>query len=529
MGLSDGNEWMDLNSIDIHEWFEESPPLKKKLCLLLKNKKASATRSFEESTKPLQSDEQSKFVLPVTRSENESERVVQPKKSNHCFPLKSEKPETSKVLKDSINTSPTVEQSRRFALPVSESELEKAACGVVPANTQFNTQWAERNFTAWAIQRNAIASDDPVPLDLLSSHDPVLVSKHLRRFVMETRSTNGEPYPPATLRSLLSGINRILKANKAPFSIFNKEDPVFRNLMLTMDSLSSDLHSKGIGAQRRSTEIITIEDEDLFWAKGSLGSESPQMLQHTVFFYIGLQFCLRGVQEQYELSPSQLIRYPPDMTVYNEEVYYQYTEFISKNNQHRFKDTNISNKQVRSYAFPGNNRCLVKLLDCYLSKLPPNSSYLYMRPLPAFPDDLSRPSYTKQRVGINSIKQFLPRICDACGLGRKYTNHSLRATAITRMFEGKIPEKVIADKSGHKSIQGLRCYERISVKQDQAAGELINGINKPVIENELKSDSDTTAHSSKENGCKGSTSATAGHAQTFTGTLNNCTINIMYK
>ena len=74
-----------------------------------------------------------------------------------------------------------------------------------------------------------------------------------------------------------------------------------------------------------------------------------------------------------------------------------------------------------------------------------------MHPLPAFPDDLSRPLYTKQRVGINSIKQFLPRICDACGLGQKYTNHSLRATAITRMFEGKIPEKMIADKYGHRS------------------------------------------------------------------------------
>ena len=96
------------------------------------------------------------------------------------------------------------------------------------------------------------------------------------------------------------------------------------------------------------------------------------------------------------------------------------------------------------------------------------------------------------------------------------------------MFERKIPEKLIADKSGHKSIQSLRCYERISVKQDQAAGELINGINKPVIENELKSDSDNTAHSSKKNGCKGSINATAGHAQTFTGTLHNCTINIMY-
>ena len=87
------------------------------------------------------------------------------------------------------------------------------------------------------------------------------------------------------------------------------------------------------------------------------------------FTYVGLQFCRRGVQEQYELSPSQLICYPPDMTVYNEEVYYQYTKFILKNNQHRFKDANISNKQVRSYAFPGNRRCLVKLLDCNFVKI----------------------------------------------------------------------------------------------------------------------------------------------------------------
>ena len=79
------------------------------------------------------------------------------------------------------------------------------------------------------------------------------------------------------------------------------------------------------------------------------------------------------------------------LNVYNEEIYYQYTEFILKNNQHRFKDTNISNKQVQSYAFPGNSRCLVKLLDCYLSKLLPNSLYLHMCPLPTFPGDLNRP------------------------------------------------------------------------------------------------------------------------------------------
>ena len=100
MGLCDGNEWMELNGIDVHKWFKESPPLKKKLCLLLKNKKVSTTRAFEESTKSFQSDEQLRFILPVTRLENKSERVVQLKKPHRCLPLKTEK-EASKVLKNS--------------------------------------------------------------------------------------------------------------------------------------------------------------------------------------------------------------------------------------------------------------------------------------------------------------------------------------------------------------------------------------------------------------------------------------------
>ena len=43
---------MDLNNIDIQEWFEESPPLKKELCLLLKNEKASIARMFESQINP---------------------------------------------------------------------------------------------------------------------------------------------------------------------------------------------------------------------------------------------------------------------------------------------------------------------------------------------------------------------------------------------------------------------------------------------------------------------------------------------
>ena len=78
-----------------------------------------------------------------------------------------------------------------------------------------------------------------------------------------------------------------------------------------------------------------------------------------MFFYLGLHFCLRGVQEQYDLVPQQLTHVPPDVGVYNDSVYYEYTEFVSKNNQ----DTNMQNKESKMYVMPGSDRCLVKLLD----------------------------------------------------------------------------------------------------------------------------------------------------------------------
>ena len=55
---------------------------------------------------------------------------------------------------------------------------------------------------------------------------------------------------------LLSALNRILQDNKAPFSVFDKKDPQFRDLMRTLDTVSSELHREGIGAQHKSASVI---------------------------------------------------------------------------------------------------------------------------------------------------------------------------------------------------------------------------------------------------------------------------------
>ena len=397
-----------------------------------------------------------------------------------CDDLLDTLPPSSKRSKCAIEDAtkePLKETTNRFATPKTSPERRKAAEGVVPSNTKSSTRWAENTFNLWVESRRG--SEEPVPEGLLQCHDPAVVCKWMCLFVLEARRADSKPYPPSTLRNILSGLNRILQSNKAPFSILNKKDPLFRDLMKTLDTVSSDLHRQGIGATKNSAPVITIEHENMFWAKQLLGYHSPKVLQHTVFFYVGLHFVLRGIQEQYNLIPSQFKRFPPASDVYNGSVYYEYTEFISKNNQHRFKDVDSSNKCVRVYAQPESEKCIVKLLDEYLALLPGHAMVFYVRPLNEFPRDPTKSCFINSRVGVNTLKSIIPGIARNSGCGVLYTNHSLRATAITRMFNSGVPEKVIAENSGHRSTKALRCYERTSIEQQRAVSRVITDPLKP--------------------------------------------------
>ena len=45
------------------------------------------------------------------------------------------------------------------------------------------------------------------------------------------------------------------------------------------------------------------------------------------------------------------------------------------------------------------------------------------------------------------------------------TNHSLRATSISRMFHAKVPEKITMERSGHLTKEGVYSYERTTTEQ----------------------------------------------------------------
>lgn len=64
---------------------------------------------------------------------------------------------------------------------------------------------------------------------------------------------------------------------------------------------------------------------------------------------------------------------------------------------------------------------------------------------------------------------MLSTMCEEAHISGHKTNHSLEATAATQLFHSEISEKVIQDHSGHRSIEGLRQYERVSDEQRQKA------------------------------------------------------------
>ena len=359
----------------------------------------------------------------------------------------------------------------RFGAPLSSDKMGLISKGKRSAYTERSTSWAVTTFKEWIRECNEFNPDDLCPdgfLELDHSSDVPQLERWLCRFVVEARKQDGQHYPPTTLQSLLSGILRYMREQHGDTPDFlSKKDWRFRGLRGTIESTYSELRKNGIGAEVKHTPIVTKEEEDQLWRSGVMGTDTPKQLLQTVFFYVGKVFCLRGGVEQRGLKVSQFQR------KYNPE-HYVYIENGSKNNSGA--NVRVENKVVPVYAnLESGQRCLVPLLDNYISKLPPvafEKDAFYMRPKPVAPSDATSPWYDAVPVGKESLHTMLPKMCETAGIEHK-SNHSLRATGATEMFAANVPEKLIQSRTGHRSVDALRLYERPSADQNQAVSNIL--------------------------------------------------------
>ena len=135
---------------------------------------------------------------------------------------------------------------------------------------------------------------------------------------------------------------------------------------------------------------------------------------------------------------------------------------------------NLKNKVITHYARPDlGERCLVYLLKLYLSKLPKvayDKDIFYWKELKAIPTNPDSPWYKESPIGHNTLTKKLKESANVSNENK--TNHSLRATAISRMFNEKVPEKIIMEHWGHLSKEGVRCYERTTDAQEKRVSDI---------------------------------------------------------
>ena len=121
-------------------------------------------------------------------------------------------------------------------------------------------------------------------------------------------------------------------------------------------------------------------------------------------------------------------------------------------------------------------RCFVTLFRRYIDLTPPNkpSHAFYLRPLKS---PTLHCWYSIKPLGHHTLRNTFSYLCKEAGISGFKTNHSLRATAATRLYQSGIDEQLVMERTGHRSLEGVRNYKRTSDQQREALSEFCTANN----------------------------------------------------
>ena len=245
----------------------------------------------------------------------------------------------------------------------------------------------------------------------------------------------------------------------------------------------------------------------------AIGDSMPKTLLDTMIFCNGLYFALRSGKEHRQLrsKPCQieLVERP------GERSFLKYTEDVSKNHPGGLKGRALKPKVVIHHSNDKNpERCFVRLFKRYRQLCPNDAEAFYLQPLrKASPHCW----YSNIPLGHANLGSTVSRLCKTAGISGFYTNHSLRATATTRLYQSGVDEQLVMERTGHRSLDSVRSYKRTSDCQREAMSNILNGGKRP-------RQSSTVPASSLE--ANVSTSSQQLHALSLpSAVFQNCTVN----
>ena len=73
-----------------------------------------------------------------------------------------------------------------------------------------------------------------------------------------------------------------------------------------------------------------------------------------------------------------------------------------------------------------------------------------------------------------TLAGVVPRLMKTADIPGYFTNHSLRVTATTRLYDAQVDKATIMEQGGHRSTDGVRAYKRSSEKLKELSSNVLN-------------------------------------------------------
>ena len=210
--------------------------------------------------------------------------------------------------------------------------------------------------------------------------------------------------------------------------------------------------------------LLSDEEEERLWASGALGDTDPEALLHAMWFTTTKCLGFRGCNESRQLKWGDLT----EKKTLDGTAYLEWNERLTKTREgYKNHSRPFAPKLFANTDNP--SRCPVRLYNLYQSHRPAGAKCdaFYLGINHNRTSSPVSPWYLDAPMGVNRIAKIMSRTAARAGVTGKVTNHSVRRTMLTQLYQRGVPPTMIAQLSGHKNVSSLNHYAVASLQQQQ--------------------------------------------------------------
>lgn len=355
---------------------------------------------------------------------------------------------------------------------ISSAEMDKLLDNSSSKSTLKATKYGMRLFDEW--RASPVGSKYSKPIEEMSKEE---LNSCLKYFYTSARKQDGSYFKATSLKSIRAAIDRHLRSppHSKQFSIIS--DAAFSQANRVLSSFVKNLKTSGKIKGVVHREVITKEHLEKLFNSSQLGpanSQDPAQLQRTVWFYIGLYFGRRGLENQRHLKSAMLVlKKAPDGA-----EYFELDRQIASASTLLQSDGKDESDARVMFPVVGSSRCPVMTIKNYLSHLNSTSDLLFQRPKDKRRQNFNSRDmvwYLPGPVGRTTLDKLMTEMSRNAGIKENLTKQSLKATSQS-ILSGTSSLKEESVKAYESSqVEYLsECFKKQSFKSDLLANFVAN-------------------------------------------------------